>query len=65
MNLVTTPLPISEQVVAAIRVVVGGGPVALHEPSFTGNEWSYVKECLDSTFVSSAGKFVDRFDCFA
>jgi perosamine synthetase len=36
--------------------------VALHEPSFTGNEWQYLKECLDSTFVSSVGKFVDRFE---
>jgi aminotransferase in exopolysaccharide biosynthesis len=42
--------------------VVGDGPVALHEPRFHGNEWSYVKECLDSTFVSSVGKFVDRFE---
>ena len=51
-----------EQVVAAIRTVVGAGPVALHEPSFAGNEWLYLKECLDSTFVSSVGKFVDRFE---
>lgn len=53
---------LAEQVVAAIRAVVGAGPVALHEPSFTGNEWLYLKECLDSTFVSSVGKFVDRFE---
>ena len=53
---------IPEQVVAAIRAVVGDGPVALHEPSFTGNEWLYLKECLDSSFVSSVGKFVDRFE---
>ncbi len=50
------------QIVTAIRSVVGAGPVALHEPSFNGNEWLYLKECLDSTFVSSAGKFVDRFE---
>lgn len=52
----------AEQVVAAIRAVVGAGPVVLHEPSFNGNEWHYLKECLDSTFVSSVGKFVDRFE---
>lgn len=34
----------------------------MHEPSFSGNEWIYVKECIDSTFVSSVGKFVDRFE---
>ena len=31
----------------------------LHEPTFIGNEWKYLKECLDSTFVSSTDKFVD------
>jgi aminotransferase in exopolysaccharide biosynthesis len=46
----------------ALRSVVGSSPVALHEPSFEGNEWLYLKECLDSTFVSSVGKFVDRFE---
>jgi perosamine synthetase len=53
---------LADQVVTAIRAVVGPGPVALHEPSFSGNEWLYLKECLDSTFVSSVGKFVDRFE---
>lgn len=50
------------EVVAAIESVVGPGPVGLHEPCFSGNEWLYLKECLDSTFVSSVGKFVDRFE---
>jgi aminotransferase in exopolysaccharide biosynthesis len=49
-------------IVQAIKSVVGDGPVALHEPSFLGNEWIYLKECLDSTYVSSVGKFVDRFE---
>lgn len=53
---------VAQQVVAAIGPVVGKPPVALHEPSFFGNEWLYLKECLDSTFVSSVGKFVDRFE---
>jgi len=52
----------SDQIVGAIHSVVGSGPVGLHEPDFAGNEWLYVKECLDSTFVSSVGKFVDRFE---
>lgn len=62
MSIVTTPSSIPEQVVAAIRSVVGTGPVVLHEPRFAGSEWLYLKECLDSTFVSSVGKFVDRFE---
>ena len=51
-----------QNIVHAIRSVVGDGPVALHEPRFNGSEWAYLKECLDSTFVSSVGKFVDRFE---
>lgn len=46
----------------AVQMVVGSGPVVLHEPRFAGNEWAYLKECLDSTYVSSVGKFVDRFE---
>ena len=51
-----------QKIVAAIHAVVGARKVVLHEPTFAGNEWSYLKECLDSTFVSSVGKFVDRFE---
>lgn len=36
--------------------------IGLHEPYFAGNEWCYVKECLDSGWVSSAGKYVDKFE---
>jgi perosamine synthetase len=54
--------PVVEQVVNAIRSVVGEGNVALHEPRFAGNEWAYLKDCLDSTFVSSVGRYVDRFE---
>ena len=34
----------------------------LHEPRFLGNEKKYLNECIDSTFVSSVGKFVDKFE---
>jgi len=62
MNAVADSPSLSQQLVSAIRTVVGTGPIALHEPSFSGNEWQYLKECLDSTYVSSVGKFVDRFE---
>ena len=52
---------LASQVVGAIQSVAGSSAV-LHEPLFNGNEWKYLKECLDSTFVSSVGKFVDRFE---
>lgn len=36
--------------------------IPLHEPKFAGNEKAYVIDCIDSTFVSSVGKYVDRFE---
>ena len=40
--------------------------IPLHEPKFIGNEKKYLIECIDSTFVSSVGKYVDIFeDIFA
>lgn len=38
------------------------GLVPLHAPCFIGNEKKYLNECIDTTFVSSVGKFVDRFE---
>jgi perosamine synthetase len=36
--------------------------IHLSEPTLNGNEWKYVKECIDSEWVSSAGKYVDLFE---
>jgi len=36
--------------------------IPLHEPYFRGNEKKYLNECIDTTFVSSVGMFVDRFE---
>ena len=36
--------------------------IPLHEPRFIGNEKKYLRECIDSTFVSSIGKFVDELE---
>lgn len=51
-------------VLSAMRAVLGDDDafVALHEPCFAGHEWDYVKECLDTGWVSSVGKFVERFE---
>ncbi|MTI03954.1 aminotransferase class I/II-fold pyridoxal phosphate-dependent enzyme, partial [Roseibium denhamense] len=47
----------------ALRDVAGGDKfVPLHEPQFGGREWSYVKECLDTGWVSSVGSYVDLFE---
>lgn len=53
---------LSDQIVDSLRSVLGSEPVPLHTPQFQGHEWEYLKECLDSTFVSSVGPFVDRFE---
>lgn len=62
MSATAEEVTLAQTVVHAIADVVGPGPVGLHEPHFGGNEWDYVKECIDSSFVSSVGKFVDRFE---
>jgi aminotransferase in exopolysaccharide biosynthesis len=36
--------------------------IPLSIPQLAGNEWAYVKECLDAGWVSSAGKFVSQFE---
>lgn len=38
------------------------GFIPLHAPVFNGNEKKYLEECIDSTFISSVGKFVDEFE---
>ena len=49
-------------IVAALDEVLGTRKADLHAPVFAGNEWVYLKDCLDSTFVSSVGAYVDRFE---
>lgn len=36
--------------------------IPLSVPNISGNEWEYLKECLDTGWVSSSGKFVDAFE---
>jgi perosamine synthetase len=52
------------EIVAAIRAVVGESekPIQLHEPKFTGNEWAYVKDCIDTGWVSYNGAYVTKFE---
>ena len=53
----------SDQLLEVLRAVLPApGVKALHEPEFAGNEWAYVKECIDTGWVSSVGKFVDQFE---
>lgn len=51
------------QIISFIKDVYGiEGCVSLSVPQFVGNEKKYLEECIDTTFVSSVGKFVDRFE---
>ncbi len=46
-----------------IRALNGGGPhIPLHEPRFWGRERQYLLECVDSTYVSSVGAYVERLE---
>src|SRR5262245_10847909 len=55
----------ADAVVAAVASVLGPAKemLALHEPEFSGREWDYVKDCIDTGWVSSVGSDVDRFEC--
>ena len=52
-----------ESIVRFIRETFNSNEfIPLHEPRFIGKEKQYLNECIDSTFVSSVGQFVDRFE---
>lgn len=55
---------LAEQTLAALRQVCRDTSrfYALHEPRFAGKEWAGTKDCLDTGWVSSAGKYVDQFE---
>jgi len=54
----------AKSLVRAIRTAAGRptGGIALHEPCISGNAWTYVKDCLDSNWVSYLGRYVDKFE---
>ena len=51
-----------QKIVDYIKDLYGQDFVPLSAPQFIGNEKKYLNECIDTTFVSSVGKFVDRFE---
>lgn len=52
----------SKAIINHIKAQFPEGFIPLHAPVFVGNEKAYLEECIDSTFVSSVGKFVDQFE---
>jgi len=52
-----------EKTISFIKELYGNQDfIPLSVPKFIGNEKKYLNECIDTTFVSSVGKFVDRFE---
>lgn len=53
----------AENIISSIRDIYRTNAfIPLHEPQFSGNEVSYVVDCLESTFVSTVGKYVGRVE---
>jgi perosamine synthetase len=52
------------EVVNSIKKVIkhNGSFIPMHAPNFNNNELNYVKECIDTNWVSSVGKYVDQFE---
>lgn len=54
---------INNQIISFIREKFATNKfIPLHEPKFNGNEKRYVNDAIESTFVSSVGAYVDRFE---
>ena len=52
-----------DEIIDCVRDIFGReGFIPLHEPRFWGNERKYVLDAIDSTFVSSVGEYVNRFE---
>lgn len=52
----------SEFVTFTRDLYASSSPIPLHAPTFAGNERSYVLDTIESTFVSSVGEYVARFE---
>lgn len=51
-----------DQAIDFVRKIYGHEPIPLHRPIFCGNEKSYLADCIDSNFVSTAGEQVCEFE---
>ena len=61
MGITKLPTEFPKQILSVLKSLHPQG-AGLHEPCFGGNEWAYLKECIDTRWVSYVGKFVDRFE---
>ncbi len=63
-SLKTMQKKLFDKILVRIRELYGKpeGVVPLHAPIFPGKEREYLADCIDSTYVSSVGKYVERFE---
>ena len=55
------------EIIKAIQNVCGSKPISLHEPKFSEIESNLIQDCIDSTYVSSVGKYTKLLEdkiCF-
>ena len=55
-------MKIENKILKAIQKITKKHNLPLHEPVFFGNEKKYLNDCVDSTFVSSKGDYVKKFE---
>ena len=54
---------ISSEILESLKIVLKQNKrIGLHEPVFRGNELKYLKDCINTTFVSTVGKYTDQFE---
>ena len=53
---------VTQDALSSERAPAVVSPIPLCVPEIRGNEWAYIKECLDTNWVSSVGEYVDRFE---
>lgn len=57
------PQSLADHIVQKLEMILPiKRPLPLHEPCLSGNEQKYTSECIETGWVSSVGKFVDRFE---
>ena len=53
----------NKKIIDYIKLLYGNEDITLlHKPVFLGNEKKYLEECIDTTYISSVGKFVNQFE---
>lgn len=55
-------IDLPSEILHSFTTILGDKPLPLHQPIFSGNEIKYLTDCIETTFVSSVGKYVTEFE---